>query len=75
MDEVDVTARYDKRGRAMPTSINWQGIDYFVSSIGRRWVEDDGQHILVMVPGVVFELLYKPVEEEWYLTPVDRLKS
>ena len=76
MDEVEVTARFDSRGRAIPRSIKWHGIDYFVDSIGRRWVEDDGQHILVMVPGgLVFELLHKPVEGEWYLTPVGGLSS
>ncbi|MGD9091650.1 MAG: hypothetical protein PVF74_02300 [Anaerolineales bacterium] len=76
MDAVDVTARFDSRGRAMPSSFKWYGVDYFVDSIGRRWVEEDGQHILVMVPGGrVFELLYKPVEGEWYLIPVGGFRS
>jgi hypothetical protein len=69
VDAVEVTARFDNQGRAMPRSFKWQGVDYFVDSIGRRWVEDDSQHVLVLVPGgKVFELIYKPVESEWYLS-------
>ena len=76
MEAIEVTAQYDSRGRAMPRSFNWHGTDYFVDSIGRRWLEDDGQHILVMVPGgTVFELLYQPVEGEWYLNPLSDFMS
>lgn len=65
---VEVVSKFDARGTVIPLQFTWQGRSYPVESIGRRWVNGDGQHILVMAPsGKTFELLYIHSEERWYL--------
>ena len=76
IESVEVVAQFDNQGKAMPRSFTWRGIDYFVDSIGRRWVVDEEQHILIMVAGgKVFELIFKPVQGQWYLKPPSELKA
>jgi hypothetical protein len=71
MEPVEVTARFTQSGQVSPLSFTWNGTHYPVESTGRRWADDDGLHILVMVPqGRVFELLFKPVIGEWHLRTV-----
>jgi hypothetical protein len=68
MDAIEVTVRFDLHGDASPISFTWQGTAYPVDSVGRRWHDDTGQHILVMVPGGrVFELIFNSTEGRWYL--------
>lgn len=68
MDAIEVTAKFDLQGDASPISFTWQGVSYPVDSIGRRWRDEAGQHILVMVPGGrVFELVFNYSEGLWYL--------
>jgi hypothetical protein len=68
MNAIEVTAKFDLQGDASPISFTWQGTDYLVDSIGRRWRDEAGQHILVMVPGGrVFELVFNSSEGRWYL--------
>lgn len=68
MEAIEVTARFDTSGRVIPLSFTWQGSTYLVDSTGRRWQNQNGQHILVMVPsGRVFELIYVPSRNRWYL--------
>jgi len=70
LEPVEVMARFDAEGQLLPLSFSWQGQSYAVNSTGRRWQDDAGQHILVMVPGDrVFELAYAPAEMRWYLRP------
>ena len=58
---VEVHARFDLHGQAIPISFAWRDRIYPVESLGRRWQDAQGEHILVMVPGgKVFELIYTP---------------
>jgi hypothetical protein len=68
MEAVEVIARFEADGKIFPTSFTWKGQTYPVISVGRRWTDSDGQHILVMVPGDnVFELLFNPSAGIWQL--------
>ena len=68
MDAVEVTALFDKSGQVTPLKFTWRGHTYPVDTTGRRWADDRGQHILVMVPGErVYELLFDPASLRWYL--------
>jgi hypothetical protein len=68
MEPIEVSARFDSRGKAFPLMFTWQEQTYQVDSLGRRWDDEQGQHILVMIPGGrVFELLYAPLEGHWYM--------
>jgi hypothetical protein len=68
MESIEVTARFDSQGKIVPLSFVLQGRTYPVESTGRRWLDEEGHHILVMVPGdQVFELVYAPHEARWYL--------
>jgi len=71
MEKIDVTAVFDSQGKIMPLKFIWKGTSYPVDSIGRRWEDDRGQHVLVMIPGGrAFELLYANIERAWYLIPI-----
>jgi hypothetical protein len=68
MDAIDVTVRFDEQGKATPLQFSWKGQDYRVDSTGRRWEDEKGQHILIMVPGGrVFEMLFAAGDRRWYL--------
>jgi hypothetical protein len=68
MDAIEVTVRFDALGKATPLQFSWRGREYQVDSTGRRWEDEQGQHILVMIPGGrVFEMLFSPAEQRWYL--------
>lgn len=68
MENVTVTARFETDGRITPLSFVYQGETYPIDSLGRRWKDEAGQHILVMVPGErIFDLVYVPGEARWYL--------
>lgn len=68
MEEIDVVARFERSGRISPQSFTWRQVDYPVTSVGRAWQDDAGQHILVMVPGDrVFELVFAPSQGRWWL--------
>jgi hypothetical protein len=68
METVEVEARFDEAGVASPVRFKWNGRWYPVDSVGRRWQDGRGQHVLVMVPeGQAFELLFSPTEVRWYL--------
>lgn len=69
METIEVTARFDSQGGITPLKFTWQGQNYLISSVGRRWETADGQHILVMVPGEkVYELIFIPSLGRWYLS-------
>lgn len=68
MEPVEVTASFDQRGLITPRSFTFDEVEYRVVSVGRRWSDQDSQHILVMVPGErVFELVFLPGSGVWYL--------
>jgi hypothetical protein len=71
MELIDVTAHFDKEGQSHPLHFTWNGRSYTVESTGRRWQDENGQHILVMIPGDhTFELIFQPQEGRWYLRQV-----
>jgi len=71
MEIIDVIAEFDSQDKIMPLQFVWKGVSFPVDSIGRRWEDDRGQHILVMIPGGrAFELLYTKTERAWYLIPI-----
>ena len=68
MEPIEVTARFDEQGVVYPISFNHAGRAYSVASTGRRWEDEGGLHILVMVPlERVVELVFVATEERWYL--------
>jgi nicotinamide-nucleotide amidase len=71
MEPIEVNVRYDGHGQLVPTSFIWQEQEYTVESTGRRWQDDVGEHILVMVEAKkVYELVHAQVERRWYLKPI-----
>jgi hypothetical protein len=68
MEPVEVIARFDLDGVITPVRFAWRQVEYPITSIGRRWDDESGQHILVMVPGDrVFELIYQTSSGMWQL--------
>jgi len=68
MEPVEVIARIDTQGRRTPLSFTWQGQSIPVASAGRRWQDERGEHILVMIPfEQVCELVFNQGEARWYV--------
>lgn len=68
MEAIEVTAHFDEQGTITPLRFTWKKGDYRVVSTGRRWVDEDGQHFLVMVGDErIYELIYHSGEGLWYL--------
>ncbi len=68
MEPIEVTANFSEQGVITPLHFTWKGSRYRVESTGRRWQDDVGQHMLVMVAsGQIYELTYKSDEARWYL--------
>jgi hypothetical protein len=66
MEPIEVLARFKHNGVIHPLSFTWKGATYPVESTGRHWRDDQGFHILVMVPGEkVYELHFDPAEMTW----------
>ncbi len=67
MEWIDVLARVNQEGVQIPFSFTWKDVIYRVDSVGRRWIEEDGEHVLVMVrsDNQIFELLYDPEGDTW----------
>jgi nicotinamide-nucleotide amidase len=65
---VEVQGWFDMQGQAHPEEFLWEGTRYLVASLGRRWQDDTGQHILVMDhQDRVYELVFKDQETGWKL--------
>jgi len=68
MQAIEVTASFSPEGKITPLHFHWHGGLFQVESTGRRWQEDDGCHILVMIAsGQMFELLFSAPDHCWYL--------
>lgn len=68
MELIEVTARFDEQGTITPLHFTWKGGNYRVESTGRRWLDEAGHHILVMVSnGHIYELTFKGREGRWYI--------
>ena len=76
MESIEITARFDQQGIVTPLNFTWKDSFQRVESTGRRWEDESGLHILVMVSsGRIYELIYKSEERCWYIgrTESDRL--
>ena len=68
LEPIEVTARFDEHGTITPIHFAWKRGQYHVESTGRRWLDEAGQHILVMVSsGHIYELTFKSTEARWYI--------
>ncbi len=68
LETIEVTARFDEHGTITPIHFNWKGGVYRVESTGRRWLDEAGQHILVMVTnGHIYELTFNSEDGHWYI--------
>lgn len=71
MEPIEVTARFDEQGIITPLHFTWKGGRYRVESTGRRWLDEEGQHMLVMVSsGLIYELTFRSGEGRWYIGQV-----
>ncbi len=71
METIEVTVHFDQQGAITPLQFTWNGSIYQVESVGRHWLDDDGQHVLVMaVSGQIYELILKKDDWRWYLKQV-----
>jgi len=69
MEPIEVTARFDQQGTVTPLQFTWKGNLRRVESTGRRWKDEAGQHILVMVAsGRMYQLTFRSEEGRWYLS-------
>ena len=67
---TQVTAQWDPAGWFLPRRFTWQGQEYLVESTGRQWEDDEGLHVLCMVPGgEVFDLVFHLQPAGWWLHP------
>lgn len=72
MDQLEVTAKFDIKGKITLLYFTWKGSEYLVESTGRQWDASDGKHILVMVPdGRIFEVIYSPTDGRWLMGRVE----
>lgn len=70
MEPIEVTAHFDTQGTITPLELTWKGSHLHVESTGRRWTDEGGLHILVMVAGErIVELTYRGEEGRWYIHP------
>jgi hypothetical protein len=68
-DPIEVIVRHDKSGKAYPLQLVSRGATHPVTDIGRRWQDDDGEHILVMLnSNQVCELL-QDRQGCWFILP------
>jgi hypothetical protein len=68
-EPVDVIAHHDQSGKIYPLTFIRSGSAYKVRDVGRRWNDDAGEHILVMIDkDEVCELLHD-ADGRWFLLP------
>jgi len=67
MEPIEVEVTQGKDGQLLPRRFVWRGSQLRISDVGRRWSDEQGEHILVMVePGKrVCELLH--TDEQWQM--------
>jgi hypothetical protein len=68
--KIEVSVHKEIDGLWEPDRFIWQARNYKILEIGRRWQDDDGEHILVMIlGGQVYELILASDQISWYLKP------
>jgi hypothetical protein len=71
MEPIEITVHFNQDGTITPHYFTWNGGRYRVESTGRRWSDETGQHMLVMVTsGQIFELTFNIDEGRWYIIKV-----
>jgi len=69
-EPVQVTSRYLPGGEVVPIQFCWNDAQFFVESTGRRWKDEAGTHILVMIKfGRVVELILD-ADHQWWLCKI-----
>ncbi len=70
LEPVDVNARWKHEGKFEPTQFSWHGKMYRIESTGRDWEDEEGFHVLCMVPGgKVYELVFHLNPAGWLIRP------
>ncbi len=68
METIEVTARWGEDGQVSPVQFRLKGTPLQVETIGRRWQDQAGLHILVQaLGGRVYELVFDPAALKWSL--------
>ncbi len=68
-EPVAVTARFEADGSLRPLYLH-RGRERLSLSVGRRWSNEHGEHLLVMLPdGSVEHLLFSVETRRWHLLP------
>lgn len=63
-----VDVRFEEDGSVRPRRFKWDQTWMDVLDVGRQWVDTQGRHVLVMVPGqLVFELLMVRETLTWHV--------
>jgi hypothetical protein len=70
METIEVNVRYDTKGRPVPVTITWEGNTYRVEFLGRRWSDEQGEHILVMLTGRKVVHLLRTPAGDWLQVPI-----
>lgn len=69
LEPVEVAARWRHDGKLEPSQFFWKGKMYRVESTGRDWEDAEGLHILCMVDGQVYELIFHLSPAGWLIRP------
>jgi hypothetical protein len=70
LEPAQVAARWKHEGRFEPSQFSWRGKIYHVESTGRDWEDEEGFHVLCMIPGgSVFELVFRLKPAGWLVRP------
>lgn len=70
LEPVQVAAHWKRSGTFEPKQFYWRGSMYRVESTGREWEDEEGYHVLCMIPsGQVFELIFHLEPAGWLVRP------
>jgi hypothetical protein len=59
---------FETDGRPRIRRFRWRSLDYYVTAVGRAWVDDDGRHVLVMDRDErIYELVLTRSDLHWHL--------
>ena len=71
---IGVDCRFEQNGRVQVRRIE-VGDSWLVVEAGRQWIDEQGRHVLIMVPGGrVFEIILAPQTLTWRVVS-SRLKT
>jgi hypothetical protein len=64
---VEVSTQADREGKQIPLLCVVAGKRYRIFGVGRRWQEDDGEHLMVMFPRDRAVELLHGADGSWWL--------